>query len=150
MWKPLMTQPHRTRVPNLQDLMPNDLMWIWCNNNINKVHDKCNVPEASWNHLFLPFHGKLSSLKLVPGAKKVGDRCHKTLRNQHEMYNSQSLWFNDFLVEWLVSSLCSEILWGQELWWHKANTITDRIKLHRSICIYKIYSSVGKEADLIL
>ena len=30
-------------VPSLQDLMPDDLRWNWCNNNRNKVHNKCNV-----------------------------------------------------------------------------------------------------------
>ena len=36
-------------VPNLQDLMPDDLRWSQCNNR-NKVHNKCNVFESSWNH----------------------------------------------------------------------------------------------------
>ena len=38
----------RPGVPNLQDLMPDDLWWSWCNN--NKVHSKCNVLESSPNH----------------------------------------------------------------------------------------------------
>ena len=29
--------------PNLWDLMPHDLRWSWCNNNRNKVHNKCNA-----------------------------------------------------------------------------------------------------------
>ena len=33
----------RTRVPNLQDLMPDYLRWSRCNNNRNKMHNKCNV-----------------------------------------------------------------------------------------------------------
>ena len=37
------------RVPNLQDLMPDDLRWSRCNNNRNKVHNKCNVLESSRN-----------------------------------------------------------------------------------------------------
>ena len=37
----------RTKVPNLQDLMPDDLRWSWCNNNRNKVHNKLNVLESS-------------------------------------------------------------------------------------------------------
>ena len=53
--------------------MPDDLRWSWCNNNRNKVHDKCSVlkhPQIS------PVHGKkLPTMKLVPGAQKVGDRC---------------------------------------------------------------------------
>ena len=36
-------------VPNLQNLMPNDLRWSWCNNKRNK----CNTLESSQNH---PFH----------------------------------------------------------------------------------------------
>ena len=34
-----------TGIPNLWDLMPDDLRWSWCNNNRNKVHNKCNVLE---------------------------------------------------------------------------------------------------------
>ena len=37
-------------IPNLQDLMPNDLRWSWCNNNRNKMHNKCNVLESPQNH----------------------------------------------------------------------------------------------------
>ena len=33
-------------VPNLWDLMPDDLRWSWC----NKEHNKCNVLESSPNH----------------------------------------------------------------------------------------------------
>ena len=41
------------------------------------VHNKCNVPEASPNHPPPPPLSveKLSWMKLVPGAKMVGDRC---------------------------------------------------------------------------
>ena len=41
----------------------------------NKVHNKCNVFEPSWNHRPTPARsmGKLSSTKPVPGAKKVGN-----------------------------------------------------------------------------
>ena len=38
-------------VPNLWDLMPDDLRHSWCNNNRNKVHNKGNVLQSSWNHL---------------------------------------------------------------------------------------------------
>ena len=37
-------------VPHLQDLMLNDLRWSWCDNNRNKVHNKCNAFGSSWNH----------------------------------------------------------------------------------------------------
>ena len=40
----------RTGVPNLQDLMLDDLRWGWCNNNRNKTHNKSTVLESSWNH----------------------------------------------------------------------------------------------------
>ena len=60
-------------VSNFQDLMPDDLKWNWYNSNGNKVHNKCNVLESFSNQ---PSHpGKLSSMKLVTGAKKVGDHC---------------------------------------------------------------------------
>ena len=65
----------RSEVPSLQDLMPDDLRWTWCNN--DKVHNQCNVLESSQDHpLPLPAQSveKLSSTKPVPGAKKVGDR----------------------------------------------------------------------------
>ena len=40
----------RTGLPNLWDLMPDDLRWGWCNNNRNKVHNKCNALQSSRNH----------------------------------------------------------------------------------------------------
>ena len=40
-------------VPNLQDLMPDNPRWGWCNNR-NKVHSKCNVLESSQNHPLYP------------------------------------------------------------------------------------------------
>ena len=64
-------------VPSLQDLMPDDLRWNWCNNNRNKVHNKCYTLESSRNHphshpaAALSME-KLSSTKLVPGVRKVG------------------------------------------------------------------------------
>ena len=34
-----------------QDIMPDDLMWSWCNNNNrNKGHNKCNVFESFQTH----------------------------------------------------------------------------------------------------
>ena len=65
-----------TVVPNLQDLILDDLRCNSCNNNGNKVHNKCNVLESSQNHppLLQPVE-KLSSTKPVPGDKKVRDHC---------------------------------------------------------------------------
>ena len=69
----------KTGAPNLQDLMPLDLRWSWCNNNRYKVHNKCNTLESSQTLPCSLFQSveKLSSMKLVPGAKKVGDCCFK-------------------------------------------------------------------------
>ena len=45
-----------------------------CNNNRNKVDDKCNVLESSPNHQSnLSVQEKLSSTNSVTGAKMVGD-----------------------------------------------------------------------------
>ena len=46
-----------------------------CNNNRNKVHNECVVLESSPNHHASQSMEKSSSLKLVPGAKKIGDHC---------------------------------------------------------------------------
>ena len=68
--------PDTAGVPNLQDLMPDDLRWSRCNNNRNKVHNKCNALESSPNHppSLSPWK-KLSSTKPLPGAQKVGGCC---------------------------------------------------------------------------
>ena len=77
-------------VPSPSDLMPDSLRWRWCDNNRNKVHNKCNALEASWNHPPpLPWSvEKLYSTKLVPDAKKVGDHCF------------DRSWMNMFWVRW--------------------------------------------------
>ena len=64
--------------PNLQDIIPDDLKWSWCNNNRNKVYNKWNALESFWNHPPTPSVEKLSSTKPVPGAKKIGNCCCKT------------------------------------------------------------------------
>ena len=58
-------------VSNFRDLMPDDLKWSWCNSARNTVHNKCNVLESFSNQPSDP--GKLSSIKLVTGAKNAGD-----------------------------------------------------------------------------
>ena len=65
----------RSQVPDLWNLKPDDLRWSWCNNNRNKVHNTCNALEISPSHplLLSRLVEKLSSMKLIPGAKKVGD-----------------------------------------------------------------------------
>ena len=73
-------------IPNLWDLMPNDLRWSWCKN--NKVHNKCNVLESSWNHpALLQSMENLSSTKWVPGDKMVGDHSGSTLVLSSAMSN---------------------------------------------------------------
>ena len=58
--------------PRLWDLIHVDLRWGWCNNNRNKVHNKCDVLESSWNQPCSPTSvKKLSFTKAVPGTKKV-------------------------------------------------------------------------------
>ena len=57
----------RAGVPNLQDLMSDDMRWCWYNNYRNKVHNKCDALESSWNHpLPPPVHGIKSKVPLVP------------------------------------------------------------------------------------
>ena len=59
--------------PNLWAMKLYLLSCQWWHQIRSKVHNKCNVFELFWDH---PPHRsveKLSSMKLVPGAKKVGD-----------------------------------------------------------------------------
>ena len=50
---------------NLWDLMPDDPRWSWCNSNWDKVHNKHNTLESSWNHPPPLPSEKFSSTKLV-------------------------------------------------------------------------------------
>ena len=52
-------QLSREGVPNLQDLMPDDLRWNWGNNTRNEVPNKYNALEPSWNHPPSPIYGKI-------------------------------------------------------------------------------------------
>ena len=45
----------RVGVSYLQDLMLNGLSWSWCDNNKNKMHNKYNTLESSWNYTPLPW-----------------------------------------------------------------------------------------------
>ena len=62
--------PSRPGVPNLRDLMPNDLRWSWCNSSRNKMHNKHNMLGSSWNHPARTHppkvHGKIVFLKTGP------------------------------------------------------------------------------------
>ena len=67
----------RAGVPSLLDLMTDDLRWSCCNNSRGRVHRKCDVVELSRNHppLLVRSMERPSSVKLDPGAHKVGDLC---------------------------------------------------------------------------
>ena len=63
-------------VPNLRDLMPDNLRWSRCSNNRNKVHKKCHVLKLPQNHPPSPRSTEnLFCMELAPGAKKAGDCC---------------------------------------------------------------------------
>ena len=47
------SQP-REEIPNLWELMPDELKWSWCNNDRNRVHNACNSVESSRNHPLPP------------------------------------------------------------------------------------------------
>ena len=59
---------YKPGIPNLQNLMPDDLRWSWCNNNnnISKMHSISNVLESSWNHSTLPVCSKIVFHKTGP------------------------------------------------------------------------------------
>ena len=85
--------PSNAGGPNFWELMPDDLKWRWCNNNRNKVHNKCKALESSPKHPPPLSMEKLSSTKLVPGAKKVGYHCSSEPQNWKEIFytNVESL-----------------------------------------------------------
>jgi len=62
-------QPPKARVPNLQDLMPNDLRWSWCNNR-SKVHNKRNALESSENHPLNLVCGEIAFHEISPWCQK--------------------------------------------------------------------------------
>ena len=68
----------RSRGAQLQELVPADPRWSWCNNR-NTLNNGCHELESSPNHpQTIPhcwFMEKLASTKLISGAKKVGDHC---------------------------------------------------------------------------
>ena len=87
--------PSESGLPSLWNLTPDDVTWIWSRNSRYKVHSKRNVLQSSPNHPPSPQPcwsiEKLSSMKPVPGAKKVGDCCSEiSLRPQHRL-NEHSL-----------------------------------------------------------
>ena len=56
-------------VSNLWDLMPYDLSGA-SNNNRNKVHNKCNALESSWNHALNLVRGKIVFHENAPWCQK--------------------------------------------------------------------------------
>ena len=79
-------------IPNLQDLMPNDLKWSWCNNNRNKAHNKCNVLESS--RTTCPVHGK-SPKKIFdypPQSKSLGTMAQRNVYVCSVMSDSAIPW----------------------------------------------------------
>ena len=86
----------KTRVPNLQDLMPDDLRLSWCNNNRNKRNNKCNVLETSPTTLV---HGKIVYPKPIPGAKNVCDCCFKGIPPGDEWLGRIINWKGDCLLK---------------------------------------------------
>ena len=60
----------RAGIPNVWDLMPDDLRWSWCSNNRNKVHSKCNKLESSPNHPSPLVCGKIIFHKTGPWRQK--------------------------------------------------------------------------------
>ena len=79
-------------VPNHPDLTPDDLGWSWCNNNRNKVHDKCNALESSWNHApSTPVRGKIVF-------HETGPLCQEGWRQLH------------------LEGPCVHVLWRAEGW----------------------------------
>ena len=84
--------------------MPDDPKWSWCNDNRNKVHKKCNALESSSSHSLTRVHGKLSSIKPDPSAKKFGDRCSgPSTEGQLPSFLSQPSFHQISDMFWLVS-----------------------------------------------
>ena len=61
----------KARFPSFWDLMPDVVRRISCNNNRNKVYNKCNVLESSPNYPPLPSAEKLFSTKLTLVLKRL-------------------------------------------------------------------------------
>ena len=69
----LLIRSSRAGFLTLQNLMPDDLRWSWCNNKRNKVHNKCNALESSQKHATpppTPVCGKIVSHETGPWCQK--------------------------------------------------------------------------------
>ena len=63
--------------------MPDDLRRSWCNDNRNKVHNKCDTLESSWNHPHsLPpptlVHGKIVFHETSPWYPNIWDHWSRS------------------------------------------------------------------------
>ena len=79
LWSPSQVRLWLAGVPNLWDLMPDDLWENWYNNR-NKVHNKNNALKSFWNHPTTPGSWKNclpQNMSLVP--KKLGTTGLKSL-----------------------------------------------------------------------
>ena len=74
----------KPRVPNLQDLMPDDLRWSWCDN--NKVHNKCNVIASFPNHPSTPHLWKYC----LPCNRSLVPKCWEPLWFNQNLPNSHT------------------------------------------------------------
>ena len=101
------------RAPSLQDLMHDDLRLKWYNNR-NKVHNKWNALESSWKHPppIPPSVEKLSSIKPVPDAKRVG-RC---------WHGSSPLSISPSMKQGKNRALLIRLLWGIQ-WFHPCQSL---------------------------
>ena len=92
-------------LPNLWELMPDDLKWSWCKNNRNKVYKKYNAVKSSWNH---PSHWtmeKFSSMKSALAPKRLGTT----------VYGINIIFFFYFPRELNIFSKVATTLWAPEV-----------------------------------
>ena len=101
--------------------MPDDLRWSWRNSTRNKVHNKCNALESSPNHAHCPWSvGKLSSTKLVPSAKKVGDHWENRGWGGEPLNRGTQMWVKwAFHSCWFVLSSQQPCGWCSQLRCHR-------------------------------
>ena len=73
--------PSRAGVPNIRDLMPDDLRRSWGNNDRSNIHDKCNVLESSAHYSPTLIRGKIVLHETGHWCKKFGDLCSRGLED---------------------------------------------------------------------
>ena len=104
----------RAGVPNLQDLMPDDLRWSWCNNNRNKVQNKCNVLESSGNYPSLVLKNCLLwNQSLVP--KRLGASAEELCAFLGPLLPTGSVQRGSRLLQPLLSPKYIELCWRQSI-----------------------------------